>query len=291
MSLSSLRELTATTSAYNPPSPRTKRSHSPDPILLDVFEGLSLSSSTKPIPIPTRPGPIEDDNLPVTPLTGRFETDHHLKDWELSSLSARSKRAHFSGRRGRRFPRTKPPTRMRSDRSPFYSPVVSPSMSPTRRSTSPPSARSRAQNQGKPAQGFHLGSLPRFHPAVYQSTTASPNAAGQPSSARQSRPHAYRTSSGSRDVMWQYRDFMENVAQNPSAPRLNPLRSPGPVTPLALEEAGSYLGSGSVNTSELTAREAASQHSGPPPPDLVEKLIAREKEKAHQMSRKSAVSR
>lgn len=89
--------------------------------------------------------------------------------------------------------------------------------------------------------------------------------------------------------MWQYRDFMDSVTQGPSAPRLDPLRSPGPVTPLALEEAGSYLGSGSVNTSERTSRDTA-QHSDPPP-DLVEKLVARENEKAHQMSLKSSMGR
>jgi hypothetical protein len=35
-------------------------------------------------------------------------------------------------------------------------------------------------------------------------------------------------------------DFIEGVHQGPSAPRLDPLVSPGPVTPLALE-AGDYL--------------------------------------------------
>jgi hypothetical protein len=89
-------------------------------------------------------------------------------------------------------------------------------------------------------------------------------------------------------MMWQYREFIEGVHQGPSAPRLDPLVSPGPVTPLALE-AGDYLAHGSMNsTSERTPRDV-SKNSGPPP-ELVEKLIAYE-EKARQMARKPGKGR
>lgn len=289
--LSSLRDLTATQSPYNPPSRSCSRSKH--------FETRLSPSTTRPIPIPRprQPPPIYDD-LPVTPLTGRFETDAYLREWELSSLSARSQRAHSSlrsGRRGRHSSRTTKASRMRAGRSPFdYSSLVSPTMSMSpRRSASPPPPSSLPQNQGTSVPGFQLGSLPRFHPAVYQSASKSHNATGQSPSPRQSRQqHTYRTSSGSRDIMWQYRDWMENGSPGPSAPRLDPLRSPGPVTPLALEDAqGYFVSSGSAKVAaERASRESSNKQSGPSP-ELVEKLIARENERARQKNRKSPKGR
>lgn len=295
VSLSSLRDLTATSSAYNPPSPsygptprpRRYRSHRPhysrrsDPPT-DAFESLSLSSSsTRPIPIPRRRGSIYEDDLPVTPLTGRFDKDSYFEDWERASLSAKSR--HISPPRpGYRaqYPR------MRSDHSPFISPAGSPVMSP-RRPSSPQPSRSRTHNSAKSMPGFHLGSLPRFHPAVYQSGPSGHSITGQPPSPRQTRQHNYRPTSSSRDKKWQYRDFLDGSHQSPEAPRLDPLRSPGgPVTPLALE-AGDYLAAGSSSAADHRApRENAKQQSGPPP-ELIEKLVARENEKARK--RKAAL--
>lgn len=228
----------------------------------------------------------------MTPLTGRFDHDSYFDDWERASQSAKSRQISSIRpvRRGR-YPSRPPPssTRMRSDSSPYYSPAASPIMSP-RRSNSPQPTRSRTQNPSKTkqTQNFHLGSLPRFHPAVYQSSNTSHNATTQPPSPRQPRQPTYRSAAGSRDMMWQYREFIEGVHQGPSAPRLDPLVSPGPVTPLALE-AGDYLAHGSMNnTSERTPRDVP-KNSGPPA-ELVEKLIAYE-EKARQKARKSAKGR
>lgn len=288
VSLSSLRDLTATSSKYNPPSPciRPSRRSRLDSPPIDTFKSLSLSSSTRPIPIPRRPGPIYDDDLPVTPLTGRFDRDSYIEDWERASLSAKSK-SLLSPRPRRRGYHSS----MRSDHSPFYSPVGSPTMSP-RRPSSPQPTRSRAKKEGKSSMAnFHLGSLPRFHPAVYQSGSTGHAITGQPPSPRQSRPHNYRTSSGPREVKWQYRDLLESSYQSPSAPRLDPLRSPGPVTPLALE-AGDYLAAGTLGPIGGASRDAVKQysHSGPPP-ELVEKLIIRENEKARQKTRMSGQGR
>ncbi|KAJ5721461.1 uncharacterized protein N7483_009395 [Penicillium malachiteum] len=283
VSLSSLRDLTATTSTYNPPSPRPRRYRSDSPPT-DAFDSLSLSATTRPIPIPRRAVQVYDDDLPVTPLTGRFDKDDYFDDWERASLSAKSRHIlpPSSGRHGRH-------SSMRSDNSPFYSPVASPTMSPRQPSSPQPSRSSRTQAPAKSVPGFHLGTLPRFHPAVYQPATSSHTTQGQPPSPRQSRQHTYRTASGSaRDVKWQYRDLLDGSSQSPSAPRLDPLRSPGPVTPLALES-GDYLAAGYVGA-ERVPRDSSSEHAGPPP-DLVEKLIARENEKARQLSRKSAKGR
>lgn len=292
VSLSSLRDLTSTSSTYNPPTPPSpRRSYRSDSIPTEAFESLALSaSSTRPIPIPRRRhGSDYDNHFPVTPLTGRFDHDDYLEDWERASLSARSRhlRSPSQATRPSRSHHPPPPS-MRADHSPFYSPVASPTMSP-RRPSSPQPSRSRTQNPAKSMPGFHLGNLPRFHPAVYQSSTNSHSVTGQPPSPRQSRQPNYRTASGSRDIIWQYRDLLDSATDSPSAPRLDPLRSPGPVTPLALESAD-YLAAGAAGNASHVSRDAAGQHSGPSP-DLVEKLIARENEKARQKNRLSAKGR
>ena len=75
------------------------------------------------------------------------------------------------------------------------------------------------------------------------------------------------------------------LSPGPSAPRLDPLRSPGPVTPLVLEESGGYLGSGAGNSSEQSSRDT--QQSAGPNPDLVDRLIARENERARQNAKRT----
>ncbi|KAJ5100731.1 hypothetical protein N7456_006783 [Penicillium angulare] len=167
---------------------------------------------------------------------------------------------------------------MRSRHSPFVSPVGSPVMSP-RRPSSPQPSRSRTQNSAKSLPGSHLGNLPRFHSAVYQSTPSGHSVAGQPPSPRQTRQCSYRPSSSFRDMKWQYRDLLDGSHQSPEAPRLDPLLSPGPVTPLALE-ANDYLAAlSSSAANHHIPRENSTPQSGPAP-DMIDKLIARENEKA-----------
>lgn len=104
---------------------------------------------------------------------------------------------------------------------------------------------------------MNLGNLPRFHPAVYQSPNSTPNASLSPNTSNHHpRSFGYRVASGgsgsSREALRQYRELVAasvSLSRNASsssdaeisAPRLDPLGSPGPVTPLALEEAESYL--------------------------------------------------
>lgn len=291
VSLSSLEELTATTSAYNPPS---SRSPSPLSETTDSLETLSLpTSASRPIPIPKPSFHTYQDDLPVTPLTGRFDKGYYFAHRDQASNKARDKPTHHRSRQHpHRWSHTS--ARMRSDSSTFYAPVVSPSMSPSARPSSPEPPRPRAQNPTKSVPTFHLSNLPRFHPAVYQ---ASGNSQGQPPSPRQPRQSSYRTSSGSRDTMWQYQEFVEGVtlsrtpsrplSPSPSAPRLDPLCSPGPVTPLVLEEASGYLISGATNSSPFTLRD---NQSGPAP-DLVDRLITRENERARQSVKKGTKTR
>ncbi|PKX98037.1 uncharacterized protein P174DRAFT_455817 [Aspergillus novofumigatus IBT 16806] len=293
VSLSSLRDLTATSSTYNPPSPLSPRS--PASEISELSDTVILSRSTsRPIPIPKPPSSPYDSDLPVTPLTGRFEKDYFPQSDQSKSWRNRESVSRLDSDRYHRSSYRRPSSRMRSDSSSFYSPAMSPSMSPSTRSASPQPTRSRPHNSAKSVPAFHLGSLPRFHPAVYQPSNNSQSLAAQPPSPRHSRQQSYWTSSSSRDTLRQYRELVESVtlsrapsrplSPSPSAPRLDPLRSPGPVTPLALEETSGYLTIGATS-SDFSSSDSQSSSAAP---DLVEKLIAREVDRARQKSRKSS---
>ncbi|KAF9882661.1 hypothetical protein FE257_005670 [Aspergillus nanangensis] len=291
VSLSSLEELTATSSIYNPPSPPLVP-RSPASDASDLSDTLTLPrSASRPIPIPRRSSIAHEYDVPVTPLTGRFDKGYyfaHRKELSPTSQDLHQPRPRNSRRT--RPSRHSPPPRMRSDSTTFYAPV----MSPTARPDSPQPSRSRAQNTSKSVPAFHLGTLPRFHPAVYQPSSSSQTLSPQSPAPHQPRQHLYRATPGPRDSVWQYRELMEGVvlpkvpsrplSPSPSAPRLDPLRSPGPVTPLALEDAGGYLVSGTTQHSEYSTRDHA--HSGPSP-DVVERLIARENERIRQKAKKA----
>ena len=287
--------MTATSStAYNnnnsssPPSPSSSSSI---PAATDGLESLSLSSSTSrpiPIPKPSSTTAAHDHHLPVTPLTGRFDKGYYyIQPTTNSQKSSSHKKSHRHGhhRRSHRSRHRQSASSMRPDSSNLYSSVVSPNMPSSGRSSSPQPSRSRPQASAKSVPAFHLSNLPRFHPAVYQPSGGSQTTTGQSQPPTQSRQHTYRQPSGSssRDGMWQYGGLVDSVtaprasgqpSPSPSAPRLDPLNSPGPVTPLVLEDANSYLASG-------TGSAADSRNPGPAP-DMVERLLAREGERSRQ---------
>ncbi|EFQ97699.1 hypothetical protein MGYG_00738 [Nannizzia gypsea CBS 118893] len=123
-----------------------------------------------------------------------------------------------------------------------------------------------------------------------------------------SRPQTYRPSSASavisapsassstagsssRDALRQYRDLVAGMAlsarasaqsssfSKPSKPRLEPLGSPGPVTPLALEEEGEgYLSAGTMDF--LAAEGQGQGHAGiRERTELLDRLIMREQDR------------
>lgn len=111
---------------------------------------------------------------------------------------------------------------------------------------------------------MYLGNLPRFHPAAYQSPNSLSKAPLSPT-ANQGRSFAYRvSSSGSHDALRQYRELVAasvSLSRNASsgrdeisAPRLDPLCSPGPVTPLALEDADNYMASRSCSHDDKSSQ-------------------------------------
>ncbi|KAL1876165.1 hypothetical protein Plec18167_005429 [Paecilomyces lecythidis] len=278
-SSSSLRSLTSTSPTGGPsylPSPELCPDTTTTTVDTEDDDTICLvPDGTRPIPIPKPASTRELDDVPVTPLTGRFDEVHFL----YAQQCPRRKDQQLPGKKRTRRPRVSSRTRsdhkMHSDGSAqLYTP------STMAQSGHPLSS----QNPSKGASGIPL-SLPRFHPAVYQSSTGAHPSSSRPSSPHQQRPQAYRMSSGSRDTLRQYRELITNgvlsrnaqgvITSKPAAPRLDPLGSPGPVTPLALEEGDSYLSAGAANGSE----QSGSTKSFAPSPELVEKLIQRENER------------
>ncbi|KAF2157311.1 hypothetical protein K461DRAFT_14714 [Myriangium duriaei CBS 260.36] len=127
-----------------------------------------------------------------------------------------------------------------------------------------------------------LPGLPRFHPANYPSAhssfantpssgPSSPHAPCSPgvqqklSHETQRQIHAYQRDHVARPTSSQY-------LERPDSPRLQPLGSPGPVTPLELESADGYL-----SLSKPASRSIVADHSD----ELSQKLAlaARQREK------------
>ncbi|GME41501.1 uncharacterized protein LTHEOB_5864 [Neofusicoccum parvum] len=141
---------------------------------------------------------------------------------------------------------------------------------------------------GRPTSGssnLKLPSLPRFHPANFQSPNSScgntpntnPNSPQPPPSPR-SQQKQY--SEAQRQLYVYQRELLANATRNmatgtkPASPRLNPLGSPGPVTPLELEaQHGDYLTAGARSSGLSDSRN-----------ELVEKLLQEEAKRVGQMS-------
>lgn len=262
-STSSLRRLTSTspinasflppTSPDTPPaSPTTAAESSPPPPYVST-------ARSQPIPIP-RNSTRSLEDLPLTPLTGRFDYGLYLSE-RPSTRQSREDKSHKAARR----------KKTRSAELPVSSSTPAPAHSHRSKrmphSQGPSLTMSPPPGQASPKQSpkmspMYLGNLPRFHPAAYQSPNNASNAPLSSTSTttnnnHQQRSFAYRVSSGSgssREALRQYRELVAASISLPrnapasgrdqiSAPRLDPLGSPGPVTPLVLEETDNYMAS------------------------------------------------
>ncbi|KAK8173532.1 hypothetical protein IWX90DRAFT_144335 [Phyllosticta citrichinensis] len=150
-----------------------------------------------------------------------------------------------------------------------------------------PRLRPHRQHLGGSKNHLKLPSLPRFHPANFPSQSPSQSSSSYSSSASPPPPPSPRSqqkqySEAQRQLYFYQRDLVANaVARNPlpgnrpMSPRLNPLGSPGPVTPLELEGSnGDYLLAGASTPS---ASDAACN-------ELVEKLMLEEAKRAGSIS-------
>ncbi|KAF2470129.1 uncharacterized protein BDR25DRAFT_226995 [Lindgomyces ingoldianus] len=121
------------------------------------------------------------------------------------------------------------------------------------------------QHSSSTAASLRLPTLPRFHPANFPSQTSSAGttpATGPSSPQPPLSPRAYQKQySDAQKQMYLYqRELIASASRQargtnakPTSPRLIPMGSPGPVTPLELEDADSYLTAG-VNSADAASR-------------------------------------
>ena len=108
--------------------------------------------------------------------------------------------------------------------------------------------------------------LGKYHPSNYKNKSNAVEKIAPTTPAAPNQPHHARKKSDIKKKLQQYqRDMIEQAAlagrmpfpgAKPISPRLLPLGSPGPVTPMELEESAGYLGAGAkaLSQSELIAR-------------------------------------
>jgi hypothetical protein len=198
-------------------------------------------------------------------------------------------------------PRAVSPTRSSTSSRAAVTKMPSPRSSPAIRPTSPlsprfesanrfeslqpPSPRSMHRSAGNSQRrantnSLKLPSLPRFHPANFPSTHSSAQntpdspGMGSPHPPLSPRTHQRAVSDAQKHLMMYQREAVSAARgaspaphENPTSPRLVPLGSPGPVTPLELEGEEGYLVAG--------ARTSASK-DGLASEELVERLIKEE---------------
>ncbi|KAL8919961.1 MAG: hypothetical protein Q9208_006529 [Pyrenodesmia sp. 3 TL-2023] len=248
-----------------------------------------------PIAIPNRKTP---SSRPVTPLTGRVPSffahspkQSHTppqrkksKDFTPSpdsrSNSSQSSQEVFAhspiSRRAMRPDRGIPPT-LYTPSSPL-SPTMAACSTSTLSQQNDRAQSNNAQGRGRPMP-LAIPSLPQFHPANYESRNSTPRNArpinfthGRQVSDAQKKLHKYQREL----VINATRTFSSSTAQSPvprpTSPRLNPLGSPGPVTPLRLEGESDYFlaGCGRASPSALKDSERS---------EMVERLIAAESDR------------
>lgn len=248
---------------------------------------VAFYSPSSPIPIPARPTP---PSRPTTPLTGRATKATGFpfsRETPRKSPVERFSYASSSASSGSSQKNT-PPYR---SHSPFTSPLTMSREQPSHRvqpssPLSPPLPLSPllpyAQNgriSNRAGTHLRIPILPHLHPANFHSSSA-PEA--NSSQRGRSNPSRHPFSDAQQKLHKYQRDLIANAIRparpiaspamtNLPPPRLHPLGSPGPVTPLALEENQDYLAAG---TAASTYRLNGSAEN-----DLVEKFIHQEHER------------
>ncbi|KAL8897549.1 MAG: hypothetical protein Q9207_007168 [Kuettlingeria erythrocarpa] len=263
----------------------------PQPVQTYLLDG----QPSAPITIPIRKTP---SSRPVTPLTGRVPAFFAHSPKQSHTPPQRKKSKDFtpspdspsdSSQSSQEVFAHSPLSRriMRPDRggpSAMYTP--SSPLSPTMAAYSPSALgqlngrahSANAQGRVRPVP-LAIPLLPPFHPANYESRKSSPrnarpinSAHGRQVSDAQKKLHKYQREL----VINATRTFAGSTAKSPvprpTSPRLNPLGSPGPVTPLRLEGGSDYFLAGCGPASPLASKD--SERS-----EMVERLIAVERDR------------
>ncbi|KAI9767802.1 MAG: hypothetical protein M1840_005483 [Geoglossum simile] len=221
-------------------------------------------SSSSPIPIPK---PAGSSNLPAstpsTPLSARENLGAYFPRHDVTSNSTSN--TQLNSLASPPFRRKGKADRPSTGPSSSSTPHLSPKMNSTVMSSA---SQIKARKNG----ALKLASLPRFHPANYQSQNT--GSGFTPVAVPGGTPRHY---SDAQLQLHQYqRELIANATRGktssscarPVSPRLLPLGSPGPVTPLVLEEEGGYLVAGASNQNSVLGESGQK--------DLVERLIREE---------------
>ena len=258
------------------------------PVVLDL--------RSAPIPIPPRKSNPAAFHAPLTPLTARVRVGHQFpSNFPATPQSGTSLSPGYS-RRSRHVNNspdnaispsssagsTASCASMQRDRP---SSPLSPSsgvslsqMSPIRHSAN----QSPLRPTSRPTPKLKLKSLPRFHPANYESSSPSTDTTPRPSRPGTAQPHLRQVSDAQKKLQQYQRDVVVNATRaaslaisprtpgNPAPARLNPLGSPGPVTPLTLESGGDYLLAGSLDSPDAMIDRGRA---------LVQRLVEKENER------------
>ena len=252
-----------------------------------TFSNHSPHSASAPIRIPERK---RRDSQPTTPLTGRDQSFFPLTFTRpFGTPPNREEERHVN----EITPSPESPSRRSQRDASFRSPIRSFTMQPDRGGTSSLYTPSSPLSPIRPTQplptaigrqvdtqlgnrqvrcepgALNIPNLPPFHPANYESSSRgsrpSSSSHGRQFSDAQQKLHQYQ-----RDVVVNASRAASRTAAisprpRPTPPRLHPLGSPGPVTPLMLEGHSDYLLAGSGGSQEGHA--------------IVERLINGEKDR------------
>ncbi|KAI4164375.1 MAG: hypothetical protein LQ342_002022 [Letrouitia transgressa] len=256
------------------------------PTEANTTRSVAPTLNLKPVlqDVPSRPIDIPKPHLsrPITPLTGRAEAKSFTTPWQ--DHYTYSHHREYTQRSVKRFPSPEsrsptPPMRPDYSGSLLYTP--SSPLSPTMPVRPPQSTQQARQSAPCRPSNLHIPNLPPFHPANYElrnsphrsSHTASPSA-----------PHSRQLSDAQQKLQQYQRDIIMSATRaagrpsmspapirKPTPPKLHPLGSPGPVTPLTLEGHDDYLTAG-VSPGHSPLKEKKRQ-------ELLEKLICEEDER------------
>ena len=233
---------------------------------------LATHPPSAPIPIPV-PRLKEDFDCPITPLSARGDgrpsayLGRSLKPKYMKSPDNTRHVNYFSDSSDSSASSTKKPQRD-VPKSPLSPSMPLAPFSP------------RGQDPAPHPTALRLPPLPRFHPAAYESASLQSTA----HTPRKSRPsgHGRQYSDAKQQIHRYQRDIVATATraarltlspkatQSPSSPRLHPIGSPGPVTPLALESEVDYL------MARDTGSPSSTKNNGR---DLVESLVRKENER------------
>ena len=282
--------------------------HNPPQLALASAQGshtseiptIALDQPSAPIPIPA-PKPnlhAAFSYMPSTPLTARERAGAYFP---FTKTPARPQLGRSLTPRYAQHPHPGRPVNYFSDDSNSPSSSVGSSASMHRdRPSSPlslgvseplsplsPIRQAGNQNTSQPKTRappkLRLKSLPRFHPANYESSSSSADTTPRNSRPGTAQSHLRQFSDAQAKLHQYQRDLVVNATRaaslalspkttaEPTSPRLNPIGSPGPITPLALESGDDYLSSSGSLGSPLTQVDRGRE--------LVQRLVEKENER------------